>query len=49
MNKIKVLPEIMVPLIGNVLELKITKDQIEEVIADVFKKKKAARATVVLE
>ena len=45
-NKMKVLPEIMVPLIGHVKELKITKDQIEEVIADVFKKKKSSKKEI---
>ncbi len=45
-NRIKVLPEIMVPLIGHVNELTITKDQIEETIAETFKNKKASKTEI---
>ncbi len=45
-NKMKVQPEIMVPLIGHVNELTIVKKQILEVIDDVFKKKKSSKKEI---
>jgi pyruvate,orthophosphate dikinase len=39
-KRIKVKPEIMIPLVGNYKELKIARERAEAVIADVFKKKK---------
>ncbi|HDM37955.1 MAG TPA: pyruvate, phosphate dikinase, partial [Candidatus Omnitrophica bacterium] len=37
---VKVLPEIMIPLVGHYKELKIAREEAEEVIQDIFKKEK---------
>ncbi|MBU1077059.1 MAG: pyruvate, phosphate dikinase [Spirochaetes bacterium] len=44
--KIKVHPEIMVPLIGTVKELSIVKEQIQDAIAEVFKAKKSSKQEI---
>jgi len=42
-NKMKVIPEIMIPLIGNVKELKLVKEQILPIIEGILKKRKVTK------
>ncbi|MGC9365713.1 MAG: pyruvate, phosphate dikinase [bacterium] len=45
-NRIKVLPEIMIPLVGNWRELKIARERAEQVIEEVFKNKKVKKGYI---
>ncbi len=45
-KKIAVYPEIMIPLVGNVNELKMAREAAEKVIADVFKKTGATKKEI---